>query len=91
MDNLVMLITTNGCEACHIAKRLIEKAISCVEIDIRFEIVDCLDPYYWNFIKENNVTDYPTTLYIVDDIVKDKTIGTRTVYNIVKKLNKVFK
>ena len=65
MDNIIRLITTEGCEGCAIAERLIEKAISVAEVEIHLEVIDCLDPYYYDFIRQNNITDYPTTLYIV--------------------------
>lgn len=90
MDNVIRLITTEGCEGCIIAERLINKAISVAEVDIFFEVIDCLDPYYYDFIRQNNITDYPTTLYIVNDKVVDKTIGTTTLKRFEQKINKVF-
>ena len=60
MDNVIRLITTEGCEGCAIAERLIEKAISIAEVEIHLEVIDCLDPYYYDFIRQNNITDYPT-------------------------------
>ena len=90
MDNVIRLITTEGCEGCAIAERLIEKAVSVAEVDIFFEVIDCLDPYYYDFIRQNNITDYPTTLYIVNDKVVDKTIGTMTLKKFEQKINKIF-
>ena len=90
MDNIIRLITTEGCEGCAIAERLIEKAISVAEVEIHLEVIDCLDPYYYDFIKQNNITDYPTTLYIVNDKVIDKTIGTMTLKRFEQKINKIF-
>ena len=90
MDNVIRLITTEGCEGCAIAERLIEKAISVAEVEIHLEVIDCLDPYYYDFIKQNNITDYPTALYIVNDKVIDKTIGTMTLKRFEQKINKIF-
>ena len=42
------------------------------------------------FIKQNNITDYPTTLYIVNGKVIDKTIGTMTLERFEQKINKIF-
>ena len=88
--NVIRLITTEGCEGCAIAKRLIEKAISVAEVEIHLEVIDCLDSCYYDFIKQNNINDYPTTLYIVNDKVIDKTIGTMTLKRFEQKINKIF-
>ena len=90
MDNAIRLITTEGCEGCAIAERLIKKAISVAKVKIYLEVIDCLDPYYYDFIKQNNITDYPTTFYIVNDKVIDKTIGTMTLKRFEQKINKIF-
>lgn len=88
--NAIRLITTEGCEGCAIAERLIKKAISVAKVKIYLEVIDCLDPYYYDFIKQNNITDYPTTLYIVNGKVIDKTIGTMTLERFEQKINKIF-
>ena len=88
--NVIRLITTEGCEGCVIAERLIKKAISVAKVKIYLEVIDCLDPYYYDFIKQNNITDYPTTLYIVNGKVIDKTIGTMTLERFEQKINKIF-
>ena len=90
MDNVIRLITTEGCEGCRIAENLTEKAISISDFEITFEVVDCLDPYYWDFIETNKITDYPTTVYMIDDKVKKITIGTMNVNKIVQHIQKVF-
>ena len=46
--------------------------------------------YYYDFIKQNKITDYPTTLYIVNGKVIDKTIGTMTLERFEQKINKIF-
>ena len=81
MDNVIRLITTEGCEGCAIAERLIEKAISVAEVEIHLEVIDCLDPYYYDFIRQN---------YIVNDKIIDKTIGTMTLKRFEQKINKIF-
>ena len=68
--NKIILITTKGCEACEIAKRNLEIAISQCNADMAIETKDK------DFLKKNGVKDYPTVFYIVDDKVLYKAVSS---------------
>lgn len=74
-NNKILVITTEGCEACEIAKNniLIAKADSKVDINVQVENHKNLDK---EFLKRNNIKDYPTVLYIINDIIIKKAVGS---------------
>ena len=76
VNSKVFCITTKGCESCYILDKLIEEALSISKnkpeyVNQDFTQVDK------KWLKQNNVTDYPTTFLIKDDIVRYKFVGTR--------------
>lgn len=74
--NKVLLITTKGCVGCAILRRLISEAIDMYNKDINFEEKD-VSNCDKNWIKQNKITDFPTTLLIKGDVIKFKFTGTR--------------
>ena len=76
MNNKVLLITTKGCAGCAIIRRLIKDAMQLYVKDICFEEKDITDCDK-KFIKQNNITDFPTTLLIKNDITMFKFTGTK--------------
>ena len=73
--NKILILTTNGCEACDIAQRNVDIAISEANIEIQVDIKD------WReedriFIKENKIKDFPTVLYIIDNNIVHKAVGS---------------
>ena len=73
--NEILLITTKGCAACTIMRRLITEAINESHKSITFKERDVKDADI-TFLKDNIVTDFPTTFFIKDGIVKYRYTGT---------------
>lgn len=73
--NKILIITTEGCEACSIAKCNINAAIVQSSIDIDVEDKDWHD-INRKFIITNKIKDFPTVIYFVDDKIVNKTVGT---------------
>lgn len=77
--NVIRLITTEGCEACNIAKKLITDAIKQSGASVKLQIIDCLDEKYKDFIRIHNIYDYPTIIFMQDDITIFTRKGTMAV------------
>lgn len=71
----ILILTTRGCEACNIAKRNVELAISQTSTEIELEYKDWKEENS-NFIKKNKIKDFPTAIYFIDDKVIHKAVGT---------------
>ena len=79
MKKEIYLIITKGCSACDIQGHLIKKLLNNTEFsDIKFLIYDFDAVPEWIV---NNVIcyDYPTTVFIADNVIKYHFMGTRTV------------
>lgn len=72
----IVLVTTDGCEACNIMRKNCVEAIKETSKVIDFKERNIAECSKW-FIKKNNITDFPTILLIENDIVKFKYTGTR--------------
>ena len=73
--NKILILTTEGCEACEIAKRNVDIAMSQATTEIMIQVDD------WHkvsndLIVKNKVKDFPTVLYIIDDKVIHKAVGS---------------
>lgn len=71
----IVIVTTEGCEACNIAQCNVDVAIVQARQDIEIEVKD------WHNIEKdlivkNKVKDFPTVLYFIDDKVIHKAIGS---------------
>ena len=76
-------MTSEGCEGCKIAKRIITEAIDTVHKEIELEIKDIKDLNKL-FLKQNNVRDVPTIFFINGDIITFKYVGTMPVTVIIR-------
>lgn len=74
--NRVVLVTTQGCEACEIMKNSINQAIALTKKTIDFEVID-FRQLAKDFIRANNIKDFPTTVMYKGNIKTRKEIGTR--------------
>lgn len=89
MKNRVILITTDGCEACAFMQRIVGKAYSEAKVeDTSIGVYDFKDREVEDLIQKNNVKDFPTTLFVQDGKTIGKFIGTRTKDEIVAKIKK---
>lgn len=75
MANKIIIVTTEGCDACSIAEDNITSAVaqSSVDIDI---IVKDFHEFSKQEQKEYKLRDYPTVLYFIDDKFIHSAIGT---------------
>ena len=75
--NKILLITTKGCEGCGIATKLIVEAIeSRPEIPVEFVSKD-ISEFNKKWLKQNKISDFPTTILMQNDIIKFSFVGTR--------------
>lgn len=87
MKNRVILITTDGCEACSFMQHIVTKAYLEAKVeDTSIGVYDFQDREVEDLIHENNVKDFPTTLFIQDGKTIEKFIGTRTKDEVVAKI-----
>lgn len=73
--NKIVLITTKGCAGCDIMSANIQAAIIRAKQEIEFERKDVAD-INRAFIYKNRIKDFPTTLLLVNDVLKFKYSGT---------------
>ena len=73
--NKILILTTEGCEACEIAKRNVDIAMSQATTEIMIQ-VDDWHKVSKDLIVKNKVKDFPTVLYIIDDKVIHKAVGS---------------
>ena len=73
--NNILILTTEGCEACEIAKRNVDVAMSQATTEIMIQ-VDDWHKVSKDLIVKNKVKDFPTVLYIIDDKVIHKAVGS---------------
>lgn len=88
--NKILILTTEGCEGCYIAKQNVELALLRTSKDIKVEIKD------WHKIKKDFITlheikDFPTVLYLVNNKVVNKAIGSYPIAVYVRWIDMYFK
>ena len=86
----IILVTTVGCEGCKIMYNNISKAIGTHSKSISFIEAD----YKLNnepFIKKYKFTDFPTTLFIKDNVLQFKLVGTKPIVAIHRYIDVYFK
>ena len=76
--NRILLVTTKGCAACLIMNRLLNQAIEESHKSIALEVKD-IKKVDTMFLRDNKVTDFPTTFFIKDGVVKFRYTGTNPV------------
>lgn len=91
MADCIKLFTTQGCEGCDIIKNLISKAIKETHAEkVEYDIIDCLNPEYKQFLKYHEVEDFPATFFISEGQVKNIILGTATSDIIAREIKKWF-
>lgn len=73
--NKILILTTEGCEACDIAKNNIDIALTQTSIEIKLEVKDWHEMTR-DFILSNKIKDFPAVLYIINGKVVNKAIGS---------------
>ena len=74
----ILLIVADGCGACKIMRRLIREALRNTSKGVDFEVQNRREVSKVLLI-EHNITDYPATVFIKNDVVKYVLIGTTAV------------
>lgn len=73
--NKILVLTTEGCEACTIAEANVKNAIKQSDK----KIVVCVSDWKEvsrDFIRDNNIKDFPAVIYLIGKTVVNKTYGT---------------
>ena len=73
--NKIMLITTEGCQGCVIARNIIKDAISQTKKSITFEERDTTE-LTKQFLRTFGIVDFPAILFFKDEELKVKKIGS---------------
>lgn len=87
--NKIILVTIEGCEGCKIMNNIINKALEFLAIPIKFDKLDYTS-LSKEFIDTYDITDFPTTLFIKDDVLKAKTVGTTNVKTVLNNTEFLF-
>lgn len=73
--NKIMLITTEGCQGCAIARNSIKDAISQTKKSITFEERNSTEVKK-KFLRTFGIIDFPAILFFKDEELKVKKIGS---------------
>lgn len=73
--NKILILTTEGCEACDIAQRNVDIAMSQATTEIQIEVKDWHEEKR-DFIIKNKVKDFPTVFYFIDNKLIHKAVGS---------------
>lgn len=73
--NKILILTTEGCEACDIANHNVDIAIFQSNEEIEKEVKDWHEEKR-EFIVKSKIKDFPTVLYFVDGRLVNKAVGT---------------
>lgn len=76
MKRKILLITTEGCEACRIMDNIIQKALDNYEKQVDYEIKD-KDTIDIEFLKKHHINDFPTTILYQNNLIVFITAGTK--------------
>jgi hypothetical protein len=75
LTNRILIVTTEGCEACNIAEDNITSAVAQSSIDLDIQVKD-----YHEFTKQEQkdykLKDYPTVLYMFGETILFRSVGT---------------
>lgn len=92
MKKILILVTTKGCEACNIMRRLVNKALSYDMIQaksIHYKEMDVAE-YNKSEYKQKDIKDFPSLLIIRDTKTQHVIQGTLSVPNIIELCTKYF-
>ena len=84
--NEIWIIVTEGCEGCRIATNLVNKAAMLSTKEIKVDIINHLDEHYKTFIKSYDIKDFPTVVFIKNDVVMSIHTGTMPVPQILHEI-----
>lgn len=86
--NVIKIFTIKGCKACEILNNILDSIKD--EIKIKIENIDYNNPAYKDFIREHNITDFPTMSFLKDDKVIALFDGTFDKESILSMVNRFY-
>ena len=86
----IVIVTTEGCEACNIAEDNITSAVAQSSVDVNIVLKD-FHEFTSKEQKEYKLRDYPTVLYFVDDKMVCTSVGTYPVPVYIRWIDMYFK
>lgn len=88
--NRVVLLTTEGCEGCTIMKRLVSAAYMEAKVEnVSFGQYDFREREVEDLVRDNNIGDFPTTLFIKHNEIVDKIVGSKPKDYIINKIRQL--
>lgn len=85
--NSIIIIETEGCEACKIARNLTKKAIIKANVTVELAFMDGVKPERnKKFCNNHNIKDFPTTLFVKDSKILESYVGTKPITEIIDKI-----
>ena len=90
--NTIRVYTIEGCVACKILVDTVQKALKAVvEDNVQLDVISHDTMGRTPFFKDNNITDFPTIVFMQDDVVKHIHTGTLPKYKVLKHIHDCFK
>ena len=86
----IVIVTTEGCEACNIAEDNITAAVAQSSVDVNIVLKD-FHEFSRQEQKEYKLRDYPTVLYFIDDKMVYTSVGTYPVPVYIRWIDMYFK
>lgn len=87
--NTIIIITTEGCIGCQIMIDIVTNAINESNKDIEL-IVSSHEFISKEFLKNNNIKDFPSTVFVSNNEIKGILVGTVNSSVVKDKINKYF-
>ena len=82
----IYIITTEGCHACEIQVKNVKKALEETDRKIELEVRDFKEMPK-DFLSEHFITDYPSTVMLINGKVRCVNVGTTSVNNIKEQID----
>lgn len=86
----IVIVTTEGCEACNIAEDNITAAVTQSSVDVDIVLKD-FHKFSSKEQKEYKFRDYPTVLYFIDNNIVYTSVGTYPVPVYIRWIDMYFK
>lgn len=88
--NKILVLTTEGCEACAITETNVKNAIKQSDKKITVCVSNWKEVSR-DFIRNNNIKDFPAVIYLIGKTVVNKTYGTYPVPVYIRWIDMYFK
>jgi hypothetical protein len=90
--NVIRIYTVEGCYACKVLEDTLRKALKdIVEDNFKVEVIDYMAYGHSPILKDNNITDFPTILFMKDRTTLGIHTGTMPKYKILEYIRSYYK